>query len=141
MVRDHMKGCLGGTFDVLHDGHMLLFRKAFSEFSELVVGITSDEMASKKRQVTSYDERKACVITFLEGECPIPYTIEKLEDPYGPALESEMEGIVVSEETKPNAVKINVMRVEKGLDPLAIFTIGLLKKDGKKLSARNLKYQ
>ncbi len=40
---------VAGTFDVLHDGHLALLRRAFEVGDEVVVGITSDEMASRNR--------------------------------------------------------------------------------------------
>jgi len=40
----------GGTFDVIHKGHMELLEKAFSISSNVIIGLTSDELAEKKRE-------------------------------------------------------------------------------------------
>ena len=39
---------LGGTFDIIHDGHMKLLSKAFSISNKAIIGLTSDELAAKK---------------------------------------------------------------------------------------------
>ena len=46
------RAAVAGTFDVLHDGHKALLRRAFEVGDQVVVGITSDRMASSSRGVT-----------------------------------------------------------------------------------------
>ena len=41
---------VAGTFDVLHDGHRALLRRAFESGDRVVVGITTDRMASEGRR-------------------------------------------------------------------------------------------
>ena len=38
----------GGTFDIIHKGHMELLEKAFLISSNVIIGLTSDELAEKK---------------------------------------------------------------------------------------------
>jgi len=38
---------LGGTFDLIHKGHLELLKKAFSISSKSIIGLTSDEMATR----------------------------------------------------------------------------------------------
>ena len=38
----------GGTFDIIHKGHTELLEKAFSISSNVIIGLTSDELAEKK---------------------------------------------------------------------------------------------
>ncbi|MGI0011525.1 MAG: adenylyltransferase/cytidyltransferase family protein [Nitrosopumilaceae archaeon] len=39
---------LGGTFDIIHKGHLALLEKGFSISSKVIIGLTSDELAMKK---------------------------------------------------------------------------------------------
>ena len=39
---------MGGTFDVIHSGHMALLNKAFSLSSKVIIGLSSDQLATKK---------------------------------------------------------------------------------------------
>ncbi|RLF40505.1 MAG: phosphopantetheine adenylyltransferase, partial [Thermoplasmata archaeon] len=39
-----MKVCVGGTFDILHEGHIALFERAFETGGEVVVGLSSDSL-------------------------------------------------------------------------------------------------
>lgn len=52
------------------------------------------------------------------------------------AQDPEYEGLVVSQETYDNALKLNENRVKKGLNPLILIVIPLLKdKNNKKISS------
>jgi len=132
-----VKGCIGGTFDVLHQGHLLLFQRAFEHFEFLVVGITSDAMVGERkiRRIRPYDERAKRIDSYLSKHSPIPYDIVSLGDPYGPALNEDMGAIVVSTETQSGALNINRIRGEKGILPLKIFTVDMLCLNGVKVSS------
>lgn len=41
---------LGGTFDIIHRGHLELLRNGFSISSRVIIGLTSDELARKKEK-------------------------------------------------------------------------------------------
>jgi len=38
---------MGGTFDIIHSGHMALLNKAFSISTKVIIGVTSDQLAVK----------------------------------------------------------------------------------------------
>ena len=41
---------MGGTFDIIHKGHLTLLSNAFDVADKVIIGLTSDEFAAKKRK-------------------------------------------------------------------------------------------
>lgn len=120
------KVALGGTFDNMHYGHCKLLTLAALCCSErLTVGVTGDSMLSKKSNaelITSFDVRQNAVSTFIRSIKPrLQLVLPELSDPFGPAItDPEIEAIVVSSETIRGAFKINAIRAERGMRPLAV---------------------
>jgi pantetheine-phosphate adenylyltransferase len=121
----------GGTFDHLHDGHRLLIETALKVSNKVVIGLTSQKMLKRKKfadLIQDYDTRKKNLENFINGiggsdRCEI---IE-LTNPYGPPIkEAEYEGIVASQETFLNSVRLNELRVANGFSPLIIVLIPML---------------
>ena len=54
----------GGTFDIIHKGHIELLKKAFEISSNVIIGLTSDELAEKKwKKITNdYSARLSSLI-------------------------------------------------------------------------------
>lgn len=138
---------VGGTFDFFHKGHRMLLLKALESGDELIVGITSDEMAEKQRgyQVNSFEERRRAVEEFLNSH-NAKYTIVMIQDPcgrndkFGTAAEEDYDIIVVSPETRPMADKINDVRVKKGRKPMEVATIPCyLAEDQKPISSKRVR--
>jgi cytidyltransferase-like protein len=122
---------VGGTFDELHRGHRALLVKAFEIGERVMIGLCSDEFAEKlnKPHVTApYEERLKELKAFLnDSGFSGKAEIIPLNDPYGPTLtESCIEALVVSEETRPTALKISEKRREAALPPLKIVTIKMV---------------
>src|SRR5512136_1795231 len=85
-----MRVGLGGTFNVIHKGHELLFETAFTIGDSVEVGLTSDEFAKniKSVPVAPYFQRKAILTKYLErfGK---PFSIIMISDVVGTAANSE----------------------------------------------------
>ncbi len=135
-----MRVALGGTFNVLHAGHITLFEKAFQISDHLLVGICSDEFASQSRgRVNALQDRMDAVKALLDSWGG-RYEICVIDDPHGPAAEmDDLDAIVVSMETEANAHSINEVRLSKGLYPLQVKTVPMLTDEaGDRISSSSL---
>jgi len=130
-MKQFKKVAVGGTFDELHRGHKTLLMKAFEIGDRVVIGLSSDALASKmhKPHVTaSYLERLAGLEVFLNSLSLWNIAeVEALNDPYGSSIkDSSIEALVVSKETRPTALKINEVRSEAELPPLLIVAVNMV---------------
>ena len=140
MEKKYRKVVVGGTFDRLHLGHKALLRKAFEVGEYVYVGLTSDEMIREKPhadKILPYEIRLKDLIKFFEVNGYSNYRIIKIHTAIGFAGDMKsLEAIVVSEETYKGALIVNRARKEKGLKPLEIVTIGLVRSSlGAKISS------
>ena len=125
------KVAVGGTFDELHRGHKVLLVKAFEISERVLIGLCSDEFVKKlgkPHTTAAYDERLREVENFL-GNLGVSERAEviPLNNPYGPTVTDKcIEALVVSEETKMIADKINEQRRINGLNPLRIVAITMV---------------
>ncbi len=129
---------IGGTFDVLHDGHKALLKKAYI-LGDVLVGLVSDEMAKKAHVVNTYNSRKKSVTAYIKALTGTDPQIVALNDPYGPTLEQSFDYIVVSPDTLPTAKEINGLRSQRGLPPIKIVCVDfVLAQDGKPISSTRI---
>lgn len=127
---------VAGTFDVLHEGHKALLRRAFEVGDRVLVGITSDAMASAGRDVSvPLEVRERELRRYLDALGR--YELFVIDDMYGP--DEVMDGadvLVVSEETLGNGRAVNDRRASRGVRPLELSVVPLVEADdGKKISA------
>ncbi|MBO4349031.1 MAG: inosine/xanthosine triphosphatase [Candidatus Methanomethylophilaceae archaeon] len=130
---------VAGTFNILHEGHKALIRRAFEIADHVVIGITSDRMASGGR-----DKHVPMVIRRRELESFVSVLggarIFEIDDMYGP--DEIMDGVdflVVSEETLDNGRKVNDRRRSRGLKPMELSVVPLVMSDrGEKISASSI---
>jgi len=134
------KVVVGGTFDILHEGHKAFLRKAFT-LGEVTIGLTSDIWAEniKKRKVKNFKHRKKELEDFVRKEFKVKPKIVKIEDKFGPTLKEDFDYIVVSPETYPMAVLINLKRknIKKKLIKIVKIEF-VLDEDGKPISATRI---
>ncbi len=134
-----MISAVAGTFNILHDGHKALLRRAFEIGDEVRIGITSDRMASEGRDATvSFDIRRKAVESFVSGMGE--YRIFEIDDIFGPAaIMDEVDVLVVSEETLDNGWKVNEERKRRGLNPLQLSVVDLIPSElDEKISASSI---
>ena len=135
---------MGGTFDVVHSGHMALLDKAFSISSKVIIGLSSDQLAKKRGKNLSSDYSKMLSLlkSVIEKNFPnSSYEISKLENDFGPAvIEGSVKALVVSEETSGKGIRLNELRAERNLSPVRIVVVPMiLAKDGKAISTTRIK--
>jgi pantetheine-phosphate adenylyltransferase len=130
-MKEFKKVAVGGTFDELHRGHKVLLTKAFEIGERVLIGLSSDalvEKMSKPHVTASYAERLNWLEAFL-NDLGLWNRAEVvvLDDPYGASIKDRLiQALVVSEETKPVALKINERREKAGLPQLMIVTVNMV---------------
>ena len=135
---------MGGTFDVIHNGHMALLKKSFSISSKVIIGLSSDQLAIKsgKSLVNDYSKRFSLLESAIEKNFPnSSYGISKLENDFGPTVvEGSVQALVVSEETSAKGLHLNELRAERNLPPVEIVVVPMvLAEDGKAISSTRIK--
>ena len=138
---------MGGTFDILHVGHKNLLARASLEGDEVLVGLTTDEKARVSREsevLNSYEVRKENLESYLNSEGFLEkFIIVPLNNDWGPSIiDKDFDAIVVSEETKKTADKINSIRASEGKNQLSVIVVPLvLADDGQLISSSRIRKQ
>ena len=135
---------MGGTFDIIHKGHLTLLSHAFSISSKVIIGLTSDELAEKrgKKTLNNYEKRFATLMSTIKTNFPNhTFKISKLDNDFGPAvLEENVQALVVSDETGNQGEILNQLRAEKNLSPVKIVIVPMvLAQDGNRISTTRIK--
>ena len=124
----------GGTFDHFHLGHELFLKTALEAGDHLAIGITSDEMIAGKRLSYSIERfyvRKRYVQQYLKSiNGNVKVQIMKLNEPFGISVsDPNIDKIIVTKETKPNAIIINAIRKKNLLKALKIVVVPYVNAD------------
>ena len=136
---------MGGTFDILHAGHKALLERALEVGDIVLIGLTTDARASKirnKTQINTYNIRLANLQDLLKSMKSLDrFQIVPLENDWGPSVvDEDFEAIIVSDETKSTAQKINKIRLAEGKSELEIVIVPLIKaQDGHRISSSRIR--
>ena len=135
---------LGGTFDIIHAGHIALLDKGFSISEKVIIGLTSDELAEKKgkKLLNSFQIRYSTLESLLKEKFSRSlFEIVKLDNDFGPAvIDGNVNALVVSEETRSKGELLNKLRLEQGQSPVAIIIVPMvLAKDGSRISTTRIR--
>ena len=134
---------MGGTFDHLHEGHKFLLRTAISISESIEIGLTSQNLLEQKQYVSKledYETRKKNLKEFLASFSDLKRTniveIKNWDDMNNYAQSPDYDGLILSQETYENAIKLNENREKIGLKPLILIVIPILRdKNNQKLSS------
>jgi phosphopantetheine adenylyltransferase/uncharacterized protein (UPF0218 family) len=135
-----------GTFDRLHLGHCKLLDLAFSFSQKVAIGITTKKLYQDKslsQIIESFTEREKSVKEYLNKRKWLSRAFFfPLSDIYGLAIkDKELEAILVSKSTYPNAAQINKIRKAKNLVPLKIIIAPhVLSDDGKIITSERIRH-
>ena len=136
---------MGGTFDILHAGHKALLQRALEVGDIVLIGLTTDARASKirnKTQINTYNIRLANLQDLLKSMKSLDrFQIVPLENDWGPSVvDEDFEAIIVSDETKSTAQKINKIRSAEGKSELEIVIVPMIKaQDGHRISSSRIR--
>jgi len=135
---------MGGTFDIIHKGHLTLLANASEISDKVIIGLTSDEFVEKngKNPIHQYDQRLKNLTSILVEKFPDTlFEISKLNNDFGPAvLEKDVQALVVSDETSNQGNILNNLRFENNLPPVEIIVVPMsLAKDGMRISTTRIK--
>lgn len=153
------KVCIGGTFDHVHFGHYLLFTQLamiFSGNGHIVIGISDGSLLENKiakEHLESFEVRKANVehcLMQIHPQILLPYKnnnnvvfdIMKLFEPYGPTITyTDIQALIVSEETRKGGEAVNRKRKELGMKPVQLFITPIVqpRNENCKLSSTQLR--
>jgi inosine/xanthosine triphosphatase len=138
-----MRVAMGGTFDLLHDGHRALLGAAFGLHPEaVVIGLTTDRFARETRSlVNPYQVRERNLRRFLRSRGWTASVIEPIDDAYGPADDlPDLDTLVVSADRAQVGRALNASRETRGLPPLRIHEVPMaLAQDGLPIQSRRIR--
>jgi len=140
---------LGGTFDHFHAGHALFLDISCHYSNQIHVGLISDKYLDKnpkkfRKSIEKYSKRVLRVdkhIKLRKKESTV-VKIDSLGKEVKYASESDLEAIIVSQETYSGALQINTMRKSMKKELLTIILIPLVvSEERKKLSSTQIREQ
>ena len=140
---------LGGTFDHFHEGHALFLDISCYYSNQIHVGLISDKYLDRnpkklRKKIFEYSKRALSVATHIEYRKKFLTIVEidSLDKDVKYASESDLEALIVSQETYSGALKINSIRSSLKKDPLTIILIPfVVSGERKKISSTQIREQ
>lgn len=118
---------LGGTFDLLHKGHIALLEKAFTVSKFVTIGVTTDKFCRQlgKSPYRNQRQRREKLLEFSKSKSWAKRAkIIWLNDTFGSTLTNKsQQAIVVSKETRKGADLINRQRTKRKLRKLTVIVV------------------
>jgi pantetheine-phosphate adenylyltransferase len=144
MPRKYHSVAVGGTFDHIHSGHKALLGRAFDVADRVFIGLTSDAYVNSqgKKVEHNFETRKTQLTRFLDESFPRrEYLVTKLDSAFGEGIfTSDMEAIVVSEETQAKVATANQRRIQMGLPEMKVEVVPMvLARDGERISSTRIR--
>lgn len=136
---------LGGTFDRFHKGHRAMLDRAFTVSKTVSIGVATEELYKDKflgGTIEPFTVRKKYVRDYLSKKNWLDRAkIIGFSDFKGPLdKKKSVEGIIVSRQTLPNAIRINRMREDARIPALkTIIVEDVLASDGKMISSARIR--
>ena len=135
---------LGGTFDIIHDGHLILIQKAISISEKIIIGLTSDSFITKtgKKITNNFQQRSKNLEKTIHEKFPdCSFEIAELDDDFGPAvIEGDVDALVVSDETSKKGDILNALRKQRNLKPVHIVIVPMkMAYDGNRISSTRIR--
>lgn len=128
---------VGGTFDHIHDGHKILLSvAAFLAEQRLIVGVTGQQLLEKKKFPECLEPLQVRIdrtIAFINRvlQPSVRYDIYEINDVCGPTgFVSDIDCLIVSQESAKGGDYVNNYRRERGLSLLKVITIKVVGEDG-----------
>jgi len=134
----------GGTFDYIHNGHKVLFTKAFNSAENILIGVTTDIFASKlgKNVENNFKTRVENLRDYLDKNFDEKdFQIVPLEKHFGFEIYADtVEAIVASIETSSHVIECNKKRIKMGFKPLQLIIIDMvIADDGNPISSSRIR--
>ncbi|MFZ5534936.1 MAG: pantetheine-phosphate adenylyltransferase [Patescibacteria group bacterium] len=124
------KLCVAGTFDGLHRGHEVLLSRAFLEGEYVLIGITSDTYTKRYKRpgIRPMHLRIAELTDWLASHGYTKRaTIIAIDDPFEPAAtRTDLDALVVSEDSRSRADALNALRNSRGLASLSLIVVPMV---------------
>ena len=135
---------LGGTFDIIHDGHLILIQKAISVSEKIIIGLTSDSFISKtgKKITNNFEQRSENLEKVIHEKFPdCSFEIAELDDDFGPVvIQGDIDALVLSDETRKKGDILNALRKERNLNPVELVIVPMkMASDGNRISSTRIR--